>query len=145
MMTLSSSLSVKVRDGEGDMLVSSGVEGSGWGGGGGAIGVVLGVSGDGSCAGEVVCIVDVGWSRGERRRGVGLVARPGVLFRVTLAWTRGVVRRVRGAVGLLDKVGSTLRGGAIGVFTLGACWELSWYISLIILMARWWRDNRVGS
>lgn len=87
--------------------------------------------GVGSCDGGVGAVfTDVlgmlGLRRGERRGGVGTVVRPGVLRRVTRVWRRGVVRRMRGAVGLLDRVGSTLGGGVVWVFTLGACWELSW-------------------
>jgi hypothetical protein len=133
MTTLSSSSSVKVGVGEDDVWwsLSAGVGGFGWSGRVGATGVFLVDSGDGSCDGGVGAVATavlgmLGLRRGERQGGVGSVVRPGVLRRVTRVWRRGVVRRMRGAVGLLDRVGSTLGGGAVWVFTLGACWELSW-------------------
>ncbi len=124
---------VKVGVGEEDVWwsLSLGVGGCGWTGRGGATGVFLVGFGDGSCDGGVGAVfTDVlgmlGLRRGEPQGSVGTVVRPGVLRRVTRVWRRGVVRRMRGAVGLLDRVGSTLEGGAVWVFTLGACWELSW-------------------
>ena len=63
----------------------------------------------------------LGCRRGDRRRGVGLVARPGVLLRVTRLCRRGVLQRVFGAVGLLDKVGITLGGCMVGTSILGDC------------------------
>ena len=133
MTMLSSSSSVKVGVGEEDVWwsLSLGVGGCGWTGRGGATGVFLVGFGDGSCDGGVVAVfTDVlgmlGLRRGDRQGGVGTVVRPGVLRRVTRVWRRGVVRRMRGVVGLLDRVGPALGGGAVWVFTLGACWELSW-------------------
>ena len=62
-----------------------------------------------------------GLRRGDRRGGVGEVLRPGVLRLVMRLCRRGACWRVRGAVGLLDSVGSTLGGGAAGISTLGDC------------------------
>ena len=129
MTTLSSSSSVKV-GGSGEEVswsLSVGAGVAGCEGCVGASGVFDGVTGDGSCDGRVGAFADevsgtLGLRRGERRGGVGLVVRPGVLCRVIRLWRRGVMRRMRGAVGLLDRVGSTLGGGKVWVSTLGDCW-----------------------
>ena len=99
------------------------------GAGGAAIGISCGAAMGNSCA--------VGLRRGERRRaGVGGTSlRPGVLFRVVRLWVLGVVLTTLGAVGLLDKAGSTLGGGALSLPTLGDCLFVLAYISFMSLIA----------
>ena len=71
--------------------------------------------------GDRGAVVSGGLRRGDRRGGVGDVLRPGVLRLVVRLCRRGTCWRVRGAVGLLDSVGSTLGGGAVGISILGDC------------------------
>ena len=114
------------------LLLSSSLKvgwvGEGCAGSGGASEVA---GGDGSCnglggAGAGAVVGTLGLRRGDRRGGVGEVLRPGALRRVTWLCRRGAFRSVRGAVGLLDNVGSTLGGGVTGTSTLGDCCWLSW-------------------
>jgi hypothetical protein len=82
------------------------------------VGAIVGATGvaEGAMAGEAVG----GFRRGDRRVGSGWTARPGVLFRVTRPWTRGVVLTTLGAVGFAESDGSTLGDGTSSVGTLGA-------------------------
>ena len=52
---------------------------------------------------------------------VGSVSETRCIVTCTRLCSRGVLRRVRGAVGLLDNVGSTLGGCIVGIVTLGDC------------------------
>ena len=71
---------------------------------------------DGEVGEAVVDILGgTGLRRGDRRVGWGMTARPGVLLHVTQLCIRGAFLIVRGAVGLPDNVGSTLRGCASGI------------------------------
>ena len=72
----------------------------------------------------MIGVLSGGFKRGERRGGSGSVASPGVLFLVTRLWSRRVCCIVFGAVGLLDKVGSTLGGRMSSSPTLGSIWLL---------------------
>lgn len=87
---------------------------------GGAVGGEGGCN-DGGGVGGCGAVRTGGLRRVDRRRGVCGVRRPGVLRLVVRLCRRGVCWRVRGAVGLLDSVGSTLGGGAAGISTLGDC------------------------
>ena len=70
---------------------------------------------DGEVGGAVVNIVGgAGFRHGDRHVGWGIPVRPGVLLRVTRLCIQGAFLIVRGAVGLLDHVSSTLGGCAVG-------------------------------
>ena len=98
------------------LSLSSSSRGSGIGGSAG-LGVGGAIDGGLSCCGD-------GFKRGDRRGGFSSVASPGVLFRVTRLCTRFVCFMIFGAVGLLDKVGSTLGGQVSSSPTLGGVWSL---------------------
>ena len=93
------------------LSLSSSSRGSGIGGLVGLGGGEVTVGGLSCCGGGFKC--------GDWRGGSGSVASPGVLFQVTLLCSRRVCYMVFGAVGLLDKVGSTLGGPVSSSPTLG--------------------------
>jgi hypothetical protein len=65
-----------------------------------------------------------GFRRGERRVGTGCSANLGWLLRVTRLWVRGVALTTLGAVGLVERDGSTLGTDVLSVATLGD-WPLA--------------------
>ena len=81
-----------------------------------------------------------GLRRGDRLRagsGTG-AANPGVLLRVILPCTRGVVLTTLGADGLLDNDGATLGDSLVldSFPTLGGCALQCWNNSFMIFIAR---------
>jgi hypothetical protein len=94
----------------------------------GAIGgVLMGAIGGvmlGAVRGAMIGATVGGFRRGERRVGTGCSANPGWLLRVTRLWVRGVDWTTLGAMGLVEKDGSTLGTDALSVATLGD-WPLA--------------------
>jgi hypothetical protein len=94
----------------------------------GAIGgVMMGAIGGamlGAVGGVMIGATVGGFRRGERRVGTGCSANPGWLLRVTRLWVRGVALTTLGAVGLVERDGSTLGTDVLSVATLGD-WPLA--------------------